>query len=198
MEAYPLQWPIGWKRTKNPKRSRFGTYNSKPTIHSGTQKILDEIRKLTGSNKDVIISTNLKLRQDGLPYSAQREPEDKGVAIYFTMANKEAMVIACDSFDKIGCNIYACALTIEAMRGIERWGCSELLQRAFMGFKALPEQTVKRSCWEILGIPYNSTEPQVTSAYREKAKTAHPDRGGTDAAFIELQNAYMEALSVYS
>lgn len=124
MEAYPLQWPVGWSRTLSPKRSRFGSYNKKPTIYQGTEKLLDALRKFIGPNKEVIISTNLRLKNDGLPYSNQKDPSDSGVAVYFKMANDNGdfnipMVIACDSYDKIGCNIYACALTIEALRGIE-------------------------------------------------------------------------------
>lgn len=196
MEAYPLQWPLGWQRTVSPKRSRFGTYNSKPTIYSATTKIINEIRMLTKTKDDIVISTNLKLKNDGLPYSNQKEPADQGVAVYFKM-NGESMVIACDSFDKIGCNLYACALTIQAMMGIDRWGCSELLKRAFTGFKALPEKTNKKSCWEVLGIERTIDSPTIRRAYAAKVKVVHPDNKdtGNNESFLELQQAYMEALN---
>src|ERR1700743_521400 len=138
IEAYPLTWPDGWKRTNNPQRSRFGKgIYHKPSIAVGKDKILDEVRRLGG--KDVIISTNLKLKLDGLPYSNQSEPTDRGVAVYFTKrinGTDEPMCIAFDLFDKIGCNLYAIGSSIEAMRSMERWGCSEMLNRAFTGFKA--------------------------------------------------------------
>jgi len=200
MESYPLQWPLGWKRTTNPKRSRFGTYNSKPSIHKATQLVLSEIQKLihypNHLMNEITISTNLRLRNDGLPYSVQREPDDKGVAIYFKR-NGEQMVIACDTFDKIGCNIYACALTIGAMRGIDRWGCSELLNRAFIGFKELPQYIPKKKWWEILEVPENSNAEVIKYAFRKKAKETHPDSNNNNRheAFLEIKEAYEKALN---
>lgn len=194
-EAYPLQWPVGWHRTKHPVLSRFGNYYNKPSIYQATQKLIDEIRMLGG--KDVVISTDLKLRQDGLPYSAQKEPEDRGAAVYFKW-NNEDIVIACDTFNKIGCNLWAMAKTIEAMRGIERWGCSELLNRAFTGFKALPESTNgTMSCWDLLEIGQNSGMEDIKSAYRTMAKRFHPDNPdtGDSLKFKQIKAAYDQALS---
>src|SRR5690606_30813924 len=145
-EAYPLQWPNGWSRTQYPMNSKFGSYNDKPTIGSASDKIVYEMRLFGGT--DLIISTDSKFRKDGLPYSSQRQPDDRGVAVYFTYQN-EQKVIACDSFNKIGCNLWAIAKTIEAMRGIDRWGCSEIITKAFTGFTALPE-TTQEDIWAIL------------------------------------------------
>lgn len=192
-EAYPLQWPVGWRREKSPKHSRFGTYMNKPSIHQGTQFIIEELKRLTHSSQDVIISTNLKLRNDGLPYSNQRTPEDQGVAVYFMMKGKQ-MVIACDSFKNIGCNLYSIGKTIEAMRGIERWGCSELLQRAFTGFQSLPMPS-QRQWWEVLEVSEQATTDQIKDAYKNMAKKYHPDMpGGTKEKFQEIQFAYEIAI----
>lgn len=51
-----------------------------------------------------------------------------------------AYVIACDQFREVRLNMEAIALTIRAIRQIERCGTSSLLERAFKGFSALPEQ----------------------------------------------------------
>ena len=185
-EAYPLQYPNGWKRTKNPDRSRFGTYNSKPTINESTQKIINEMRLFGGKN--LIISTDLKLRKDGLPYSSQRQPEDQGVAVYFTY-QKEQKVIACDSFDKIGCNLWAIGKTIEAMRGIDRWGCSEIITKAFTGFTALPENT-QNNWWDILEVEPTATDKEIKNAYRNLAKKYHPDVAKDDTHFKKIKQAY--------
>lgn len=48
-------------------------------------------------------------------------------------------VIACDQFREVRLNLEAIALTIRAIRQIERCGTSSLLERAFKGFAALPE-----------------------------------------------------------
>lgn len=47
-------------------------------------------------------------------------------------------VIACDSFKEVRLNLESIALTIRAIRQIERCGTSSLLERAFKGFSALP------------------------------------------------------------
>ena len=188
-EAYPLYWPTGWKRTLRPKTSRFGKWNKKPTVYETSLELLGELRRLTGSS-ECIISTNVPLKNNGLPYSNFREPDDCGVAVYFNY-NKQDMVIACDTFDRVGCNMYAIVKTIEAMRGIERWGCSELLQRAFTGFKALPQS---KEWWEVLGIERNAEKNEVIRAYRNLAKKYHPDAGGNNNHFTEINEAYQQGL----
>ena len=44
--------------------------------------------------------------------------------------------------------------------------------------------------YEELGVARNATEAEVKKAYREKAKTAHPDAGGDIMAWGRLQIAY--------
>lgn len=190
-EAYPLQYPNGWLRTSNPQRSRFGSWNDKPSIHEGSQKIVYEMRLFGGKN--LIISSNLRLKKDGLPYSNQKQPEDTGVAVYFTWED-EQKVIACDSFDKVGCNLWAIAKTIEAMRGIDRWGCSEIITKAFTGFTALPESTNGSMWWQVLGISENADQGQKKEAYRRLAKKYHPDIIGNDSEFKRINAAYEQAM----
>jgi len=57
------------------------------------------------------------------------------------------MCLACDRWDKVQDNIYAIAMTIEPLRGIERWGSGSMVEQAFTGFFALP---APKSPWEIL------------------------------------------------
>jgi hypothetical protein len=45
-----------------------------------------------------------------------------------------------------------------------------------------------------LGLLPPYTREDVQAAYHEKAKTAHPDRGGSASAFEELHEAYQRAL----
>ncbi|AYG63096.1 J domain-containing protein [Rhizobium jaguaris] len=44
--------------------------------------------------------------------------------------------------------------------------------------------------YEILGIGRDASEEQIKTAYRKRAKTAHPDSGGDVDAFGRLQKAY--------
>lgn len=185
IEAYPLHWPEGWPRTRSPKSSRFDT-----NMASARDGLIDEIRLLGG--KQVILSTNIPLRQDGLPYARYRSPDDKGVAVYFQL-NGHPQVFACDRWDRIEDNMQAIRKTIEAIRGIERWGSSEMMNRIYQGFQALPEQAGASSgdqWWMVLGVDPSDDLPSIERAYRSAAKKAHPDSpGGNKRTMTRLNQA---------
>lgn len=190
-EAFPLHWPAGWPRAKNPARSRFDV-----SFVAARDGLFEEISRMGG--RYPVLSTNVELRRDGLPYANQRTPEDAGVAVYFERKGKQ-MVFACDRWDRVKDNIRAIQKTIEAMRGIERWGASDILERAFSAFEALPAPgaPARRAWREVLGFepPYGViTRERIEGAFRLSAKRAHPDAGGSTEAFTELQKARDEAL----
>lgn len=171
-EAYPLQWPLGFERSEYIERSRFGTgYYDKPTIAKATDKLMHEMN-LMGAD-GIIISSNMKLKKDGLPYSRQGRIDDMGIAAYFTFKDKQN-VLACDIYDQMGCNLWAISKTVEAMRGIERWGCSEVLERTFSGFKALSESSGNGKPEYFAGC---NSEKDIKYRFRELAKKYHPDTG---------------------
>lgn len=185
IEAYPLQWPAGYPRTKNPARSKFDT-----TFAVARNSIMREVKLLGG--KAPIISTNIPLRNDGLPYASFKTVSDKGVAVYFTY-NNNSVVLACDKWDKIEDNMQAIRKAIDALRSLDRWGVSDILNRAFTGFVALPDSTKKH--WsEVLCLPRNANESQIKEAYRRLAIETYPDRGGSALRFIEVKEAYEDAI----
>ena len=189
-EASPLHWPSGWQRTRSPKRSSFGVGNSKPSIARATDNLLRQLR-IMGATAPVL-SSNLRLKNDGTPYSNQREPDDRGIAVYFTYQGQQR-VIACDSYDRCACNIFAIAKTVDAMRAIDRWGCSEILARAFTGFTALPQSASDshhEAWWEVLGVDKTCSEATLKKAYRDLAKVYHPDIGGGNDYFQVVKESY--------
>lgn len=191
-QAYPLQWPTGWPRTRFKSESRFSFYKKPITIENARVSLCHQLELLGATS--VVISTDLKLRQDGFPYSSQRTPDDQGVAVYFYRKERQ-QVIACDTYTRIADNIRAVAKTVEAMRGIERWGCSELLDRAFVGFEALPAATVtptKRPWWEVLGVDSGAYPSEVRMSYRRLAREHHPDHGGSGERMAEINRALKE------
>ncbi len=194
---YPLSWPEGWKRTprNQTKRSRFCQRSANSgtksiSMESATDLLLNELRRLNA--RSPLLSTNVKLRLDGLPYSNLRPPEDVGAAVYFQLSNKPR-VLACDRWDRVEDNIYAMALHIAAMRGQERWGVGSI-EQAFQGYQALPPvggtaaPAVEPHI--ILGVPINANTDQIRDRYRALAKTEHPDAGGTHEGWIAIQQAY--------
>lgn len=185
VEAYPLHWPVGWPRTRSPQQSRFDV-SSFAVVRDN---LFREIKLLGGTH--IVLSTNVPLRQDGIPYANMRQPNDRGVAVYFLRRGKQ-MVFACDRWQKIEDNMRAIEKTIEAVRGIDRWGASEMLERSLQAFEALP---APKSCWYILGVLPGASRADVETAYRSKARVAHPGAGGSTAAMAELNRARDEALA---
>lgn len=189
--ASPLTWPTFRPRTPYDRRRRNAFQVS--SVDTGIREVAREVRLLGG--KGMIISTNLPTRRDGFPYSGVAEPKDPGVAVYFTLRGKD-YCFACDTHSKVAHNLRAVAKTIEAIRGIERWGSGSMVEQAFTGFEALPNPDRGRTWREVLGLPNSGqlTAQQVESAYRQLRSATHPDRGGSSSAFIAVQDAYDRAM----
>lgn len=194
-EAYPLQWPAGRSRTDywNREHGKFDV-----SFARARDNIINEVKLLTGGRwgpePHTVISTNVALRRDGLPLASQRAPDDPGVAVYF-LYKKRQMSFSCDRWLKIEHNMQAIAKTIEALRGIARWGTGDMLEAAFTGFTALPAPGAKREWWEVLGVPRTSTRESVKHAYRALASLYHPDKpGGSHERMAELNAAQDAAL----
>lgn len=192
IEAYPLYWPLGWPRTpaQEISKSRFDGRPDKVQ-----KELIAEIERLGGRN--LVISTNIKLRADGLPYVGRRDPYDNGVAVYFDRKG-EGMCFACDRYWHIWENMRAIQKTIEALRGIERWGASDMMERAFSGFTALPAPGGSRSWRDVLQLGGSPTLDMAKVAYRTLSLQRHPDRGGSHDAMTELNRAWEEAQQALS
>jgi hypothetical protein len=185
IENYPLTWPVGWLRTLNHKRQHSAFADR--SIAKAAGFVLNELR-LMGA-RSIIISSNLRVRQDGLPLSKQRRPDDPGVAVYFLLKN-EPRVLACDKWLRSEDNLWAIGKHIEAIRGQERWGVGTI-EQAFSGYAALPAP--KSSWWEILGVSASASEEAAYNQYRVLAMKHHPDTGGNNEAFLRIQAAWEQA-----
>ena len=189
-ESYPLHWPAGRPRTPTAKREpgRFDT-----TPDRARRELQNELR-LMGA-RSIVLSSDVQLRQDGEPYASRRPPEDPGVAVYFERSG-EQFAFACDRYDAVWKNIRGISKTIEALRGIERWGTGEMVRAAFSGFAALPAPDSDlrgRPWWEVLGVSRDEQFSKVRGAYRELATKHHPDNGGDPETMKSINLAWSEA-----
>lgn len=186
-KRYPLCWPEGWKR-RGPHgrvRSRFRVSEAEARDH-----MVDEITRLGGLA--LIISTNMQLRLDGLPYANQGRVEDPGVAVYFKLDGKD-MTMASDQYMGIASNYRAIGKTIECLRGIQRYGASDLLERAFMGFAQLA-YAPDPEWWQVLGLPREEMDLEIVrERYRALAKMHHPDHGGNPDTMKGINEAWAKA-----
>lgn len=211
--AYPLQWPLGWRRTPSSSRQQARFTRSRQTtaqagryiparsitLPEAIERVLRELQRMrVASLEDVVLSTNRRTRLDGRPRADEAEPADPGVAVYWREAGEgPARVMAIDCYDTVAGNLGAVAATLEAMRAIERHGGAVILERAFTGFLALPAPAApgeKRAWRAVLGVLPDGSIEDARKAWRRLLSEHHPDRGGGDPArAAEINEAWAEA-----
>ena len=183
--AYPLAWPIGWKRAAPGTRTSARlTKNGDPlSVFSGVERVTLELSRIGIGRDDMVISTNIETRMDGFPRSDRGNPTDPGVAVYWQTKKRGRRCMAIDRYTRVGDNLAAIAATLDAMRAIERHGGAEVLERAFTGFTALPAPTGPR-WWTVFGVDQNEKNDVVRDVYRRM-------RGrGTDAEQASVNVAW--------
>jgi hypothetical protein len=194
-QAYPLEWPPAKQRTAHRKTNQ----SFKTGFAPARDECLREIHRLGGS--EPIISTNIPLKKGtNIPYSMDwgKTIPDPGVAVYFKRKGKE-LCFACDCWNHVQDNMHAITLTIEALRGISRWGTGDMMEAAFRGFTALPESTGGLTWWKVLGTAHNATEEQINDAYKDLARKYHPNNagGGNAEKWMEIRQAYDQAQALF-
>lgn len=194
---YPLSWPNGWARSLHRQHAKF---SKRKTVYQGessytraeTLTIGDGLNRLTGELRrlgaqQIIISSNLQLRQDGLPAANQSKMlSDPGIAVYFKLKGKPR-VLACDKWWSAAENMAAIAGHIEAIRAVDRYGVGTL-EQAFAGYAALPAQAASWFVVLEFDTPPRSWET-VEARYLDLVKKHHPDIGGNEETMAKINAA---------
>lgn len=187
--SYPLQWPLTQTRSSHQVISLF-----KCTQEQAWRGI--ERQLLQMGTTGAILTSNMKVRRDGYFYSnTSLNDNSPAVAIYFDYKGSRHC-IAIDRYVQIKENIRAIEKTLEAIRGIERWGGGKIMETALGGFKELPSTVIvtrpHRSWFVVLDVDEDANALEVKQAYRDALKLHHPDAGGEADDFAEVQRAYKE------
>lgn len=196
--SFPLAWPIAVPRHKGRRtRAQFNrkerqssatlngytyTKTKELTVADGLTRVQAELSRFGATR--LVVSSNIPVRRDGLPYSNQKEPTDPGVAVYFRLRGKP-YCLPCDRWDRVADNLAAIAAHIAALRGIERWGVGTL-EQAFTGYLALPDPNMVD--WRA-EFPHVTTLDGLEQTYRARAKELHPDGEGSHDAMVRLNRA---------
>lgn len=211
----PVEFPPGWPRTAlaDRERGRFTKSRTVTSEWSDATRMRHQPISFSDSLRDVQSEvtraggTDLRIdhggdydRRSGAPLAGRREPDDPGVVVYWKRAGK-GYVLACDKYEDRAQNLRAIAKTIEATRGIERWGVVSG-EMAFKGYEALPPpgstastSRPRRAPHEVLHIAPDAPRDVVLAAFRARAKDLHPDAGGSHEDFTELVAARDELLA---
>lgn len=185
---YPLSWPSGkpWteRRTTSPYRVKV--------LDKIKSELLRELKLLKAKN--VIVSTNIEIRLDGIPYTKRRPPSNPGVTVHFDLAG-DPRVFALDRWDKVEHNMHGIALHIASLRAITRTGVASL-EQIFAGHKALPEvagETNFQIWHDVLQVPADCGFEAARTAFRGLVKIHHPDQGGETVQYQRVLKAWRMA-----
>lgn len=183
--AYPLSWPPGFPRTPADKRERSKFRTSYGDAMRNVTKSLIAFGKDSGKQiVDPILSSNVDLMnrvKDG----------DPSVAVWFVWDGIQ-VCIPVDRYQFAAENLQAIHHVLEARRVELRHGTLALVRATFEGFRALP---APKPWADVLGLTAGQADADaINAAYRDKARAAHPDAGGSTAAMAELNAARDAAL----
>lgn len=162
------------------------------------ERELDHLRA-----KNVVIEAAFKsnqIRNDGWPYSSAR-PSAPGVILTFTRGN-ESVSMPCDTYTTFDDNLRAIALSLEALRAVDRYGVTKSGEQ-YKGFAQLPppggdsqEMDVETAARVLASHTFNIPHTAILndrSDYEQALKcaqrAAHPDAGGNHEAFVRVQQA---------
>lgn len=181
--AFPLTWPQQLPRSKYREDGRFKTAlpNAIKNVQTSLRGFATDSGKIL---KNLVISSNVTLGVDA--------PADPGVAVWFEWDGLQ-VCIPVDRYRSVASNLQAIHHIIEARRVELRHGTLALVRATFTGFLALPAPAGKH--WtDVLSLPRDATKTDVDAAYRRLASQRHPDKGGSNEAFAELNAARDAAL----
>lgn len=194
---YPLQWPADEPRTPDAQKRRTSPFFTPP--EKALRDLYNELKRFRAT--DVILSSNVPVRQDGMIYqdAARRRMDDPAVALYFKIGARQ-MSICCDLYSEVNDNIRALYKIVEAMRTIHRYGGERASDKSFTGFAALPPPP---DIWKTLGISRGVAEglnerlrrEYVQDAFRTKAKEGH-GQGLDMAALTEARDQAFKELGI--
>jgi len=189
ISAFPLTWPETMPRQRIREAGKFRT-----SLSAALKNVEASLRAFGRDSgkmiSGIVLSSNVTL--------GVTRPNDPGVAAWFVWDGLQ-VCIPVDRYSSVEANLQAIHHIIEARRVELRHGTLALVRATFTGFAALPAPNARRAWREVLQFNEGPvSRAQVDAAYRQAAKKAHPDAGGSEAAMAELNDARAQALSELS
>lgn len=174
-----LTWPVNKPRAAR----RIGSPFKAPEVTREEGRIRDELHRWR-------IARWMISRNHQRPFAG-----DPGVAVWWEDPKDRTLrVLACDRYDRIGCNAHAIYLTLYAMRALERWGAYTAEQAAEGARLMLPPPVNDGPpWWKVLNVERSWPLAAIEAVWKTKAEKAHPDRGGSIDEMARLNAAMDEA-----
>lgn len=184
MRIAPLvSWP--GVPTKDRQKSRFDS------TYSQTLNLLERELGMLGA-REVVIQVDCdasQVRLDGR-LRADARLRGPGVVLSFEL-DKQPVSFPCDRYPDWHDNLRAIALSLEALRAVDRYGVTRQAEQ-YRGWMALPAPSQSRDAamakvYELAGVPRSFT---FETARKNALAKCHPDRnGGATKLWDEIQAA---------
>lgn len=179
----------------------------KSSFEDTIAKISDELEKLDVEagviELDVSANELRRLKREGNP--RWYEEQSSRVRLTFSHPKLGPLQYPCGTYFSQKHNLRAIALTLEALRAIDRYGACSGSQQ-YEGFKGLPPGEEQERYFsnaleaaeyvaKLAGKASSRAEAILEDSdyfafcYKSAAKKAHPDSGGSDKTFQTLQQA---------
>jgi len=202
--------PQPWTRPATPKTQRkHGNFRTSYT--RTLEKLQYELEKIGAT--EILFECSFhanQIRLDGWP-KANQSPEYNGIAVSFNHPEVGRVEYVTDRYFLWQDNLHAIALTLEALRGVERWGVVASGQQ-YTGFKAIESGNGSRrpaAVWIAKLVEPDDAERQkvvvdglltksshMTKVVVRQAKIrAHPDTGGSHDMY-QLLTERLETLGL--
>lgn len=201
-------WP--GKETEYPKRSQF-----KQTYKNTLELLEYELYRVNAQMDSLVIEMWVDardIRLDGQLRVTAKPAIKQGIIFRFSrltniryspergcnVGTPQQLAYPCDAFDRWQDNLRAIALSLEALRKVERYGVfkyDEIISRL-----ALPSAEGKVSTRESAAVFMEQhsgvamkeilfSDTARSAAYRKAAHRLHPDKGGNPEEWVKLQEA---------
>ncbi len=188
------QWP--GKFTSPRKRARFAT------AWAQTQRLLEtELKHLRAES--IILQAAVQrsqIKNNGMLY-ADAQPQHPGVILSF-YSKHGPLSYPCDTFDRWQDNVRAIALSLNALRQVDRYGVTKRAEQ-YKGFERLeaPKATTREDIRHAANLLCTACDGHASmeriiestdvreAAYRRALFKVHPDHGGNAEDFQKVQAA---------
>lgn len=189
LQVQPIdQWPGPMTADRKPSRFRAG--------YGDTMSLLEaELRHLNAKAPVLLMALRPEdIRLDGRPRASSR-PAHPGVILCAGTRYGPARW-PCDRYTDWSDNLRAIALSLEALRSVDRYGVTRHGEQ-YRGWTALPapgdsgEFATRAAAMEFLRTIIGGRVDvlRIDDSLREAEKLTHPDRGGSAEAFKRVQAA---------
>lgn len=203
--------PLGsWDGPRTPAGARRPRFQFR-ALWGQTLELLEyELEQLAAT--DIVLEADFReqdLRMDGMPRANARPPQDPAVRLAFESKHGH-LVYQADGYDVWQHNIRAIALGLQALRAVDRYGITSRAQQ-YDGWRQIEAPstgtlTGYRDAFKAIAALAGLGPAEAESAvrqfevdptvirdlYRRALRAAHPDTGGTAAAFDRLTRARVD------